>query len=236
MFIFDLLQLLEVIVVIAIIAILAGMLLPALNKAREKARAASCMSNKKQCLTYIQMYCDDNNGAMILRSRKLAPTHCDCFKRLVLSGYAPDDVKIARCPSITVAATSIKDHAHSFGMPRRVSTLAPYLGTSAFTTVAGDDDDCGMLNIYNLKSSKMLMSDSRDGSGNPCFEWSLVEDIGNYAVFPHGDKNPIAWSDGHVESMDAKAVRSALDNDDFAGELIYYTAVSGSTTAKLSAN
>jgi len=129
--------LIELLVVIAIIGILAGMLLPALNRARSKARLTACVNNEKQWGVAFQLYADDYGGTLFYATGSLNFDDTGSPYVSYLGGGNPSDrMRMMRlCPAVRGRLSQAQiqgSGVHTYSMPVATEQVGgAYQNTSA---------------------------------------------------------------------------------------------------------
>ncbi|NLG13427.1 MAG: DUF1559 domain-containing protein [Lentisphaerae bacterium] len=196
--------LIELLVVIAIIAILAAMLLPALSKAREKARAITCTSQHKQLMLAQIMYADDYNNFMFSHVPATPPRRVLCDQL----GYL--DKKIFHCPNIAVGNTNewLCIGVYRYDM-NGAGWYNKYKSEHGAFAVRPHDGNYYNLSAMLKPSELIIWADTKRnnaytagwvGAGEWCFEPDSLVEGGTLSVH-HNNMGNVSYADGHAGAL-----------------------------------
>jgi prepilin-type processing-associated H-X9-DG protein/prepilin-type N-terminal cleavage/methylation domain-containing protein len=202
--------LVELLVVILVLAILAGLLLPAISRARDQSKVPRCASNLRQIYTAFNLYLQDSDEVVFWNSTNVNLYGMDwyvyggretgntdlgqagLFNRIVprpLNPYVRHQIEVFHCPADTRALPEWEGHTHfdwvgnSYLYNAVGAPFDPNQGVGGFNAIR--------FSSANAPSRTVLFLDT-----------SLVKTA---AAWHPGGKGNVCFADGHVEFRDLPA-------------------------------
>ena len=230
--------------VIAIIAILAGMLLPALNRAKRYAQSTQCISNQKQVGLYMLQYANDNQEVFTLVSRP--DGFCGTSERywpviLFQTGYAPENATYYICPSWPFYKKSGKPllegvaGKNGYGIRNSffdtVTTYPKFNSPKMYDTIESNHKIILFKNVRMSFSELYLFADSISlDSGSSDFYQKQYKNFQEYYStnarmhFRHNHRANLLYADGHSASHSVSEVKVKHVRDYGSPHAFYYAA------------